>query len=408
MKKKLAKSNYNLLLLGSMLLGLALASFNSPLVFQSAEIISGIFLKLLRFLSLPLVFFAIGSTITSIKNFQVMLSVGRKVLYYTLLTTIISATVGLGLFIIIYPVMPLENAVGSSSTVCSTGYLKILSNTIPANILEPFLDNNVISATFLAALLGIASLFLPEKEKNFTHTLFSTFFSILLNVAKGVLKLLVPATLAFSVLFYKEVSQGQDNLVVFSKYLLCVVGANLIQGFIVLPWLLKANKLSPIKIAKGMSPALITAFFSKSSASTLPLTMELAEEEIKIKPALSRLAFPLCSVINMNGCAAFILITVLFVSASNGISFSLFSMISWIFIATLCAIGNSGVPMGCFFLASSLITSMHIPLHLLGLILPFYTVLDMIETALNVWSDCCVVSVTDKYFSNKFIELEQV
>ncbi|MEF9519984.1 dicarboxylate/amino acid:cation symporter [Chlamydia crocodili] len=405
MRKKIAKSSYNLLLLGSMLIGLVLASFNSPIIFQSAEIVSGIFLKLLRFLSLPLVFFAIGSTITSIKNFQIMLSLGRKILYYTLLTTIIAATVGLGLFIIIYPVMPLEGSLETSSTTCSTGYLKVLSTTIPGNILEPFIDNNVISATFLAALLGIASLFLPEKEKDFTHTLFSTFFSILLNIAKGVLKLLAPATLAFSILFYKEVTQSQGNLVIFSKYLLCVVGANLIQGFIVLPWLLKANKLSPLKIVKSMSPALVTAFFSKSSASTLPLTMELAEEELKIKPSLSRLAFPLCSVINMNGCAAFILITVLFVGTSNGLSFSLLSMIGWIFIATLCAIGNAGVPMGCFFLASSLITSMHIPLHLLGLILPFYTILDMIETSLNVWSDCCVVSMTDKHFSDKLVEL---
>ncbi|AAP05237.1 dicarboxylate/amino acid:cation symporter [Chlamydia caviae] len=406
MRKKIAKSHYNLLLLGSMFIGLALASFNSPLIFQSAEIISGIFLKLLRFLSLPLVFFAIGSTITSIKNFQTMLSLGRKILYYTLLTTVISATVGLGLFIIIYPAMPLEGSLETPATTCSTGYLKVLSDTIPGNILEPFIDNNVISATFLAVILGIASLFLPEKEKNLTHNLFSTFFSILLNIAKGVLKLLVPATLAFSILFYKEATQNQGNLVIFSKYLLCVVGANLIQGLIVLPWLLKANKLSPLNIAKRMSPALITAFFSKSSASTLPLTMELAEEELKIKPSLSRLAFPLCSVINMNGCAAFILITVLFLGISNGISFSLFSMIGWVFIATLCAVGNAGVPMGCFFLASSLITSMHIPLHLLGLILPFYTILDMIETSLNVWSDCCVVSLTDKHFANKSIKLE--
>ncbi|ADZ18119.1 MULTISPECIES: dicarboxylate/amino acid:cation symporter [Chlamydia] len=406
MRKKIAKSNYNLLLLGSMLAGLGLASFNIPLIFQSAEIVSGIFLKLLKFLSLPLVFFAIGSTITSIKNFQIMLSLGSKVLYYTLLTTIIAATIGLGLFLIIYPVMPLEEATASASATCSTGYLKVLANTIPGNILEPFLENNVISATFLAALLGISSLFLAEKEKHFTQTLFSTFFSILLNIAKGILKLLIPATMAFSILFYKEVTHSQGNLVIFSKYLLCVVGANLIQGCIVLPWLLKANKLSPIKIAKSMSPALITAFFSKSSASTLPLTMELAEEELKIKPSLSRLAFPLCSVINMNGCAAFILITVLFVATSNGVSFSIFSMIGWIFIATLCAVGNAGVPMGCFFLASSLITSMQIPLHLLGLILPFYTVLDMIETSLNVWSDCCVVSMTNKHFSDKFIELE--
>lgn len=129
--------------------------------------------------------------------------------------------------------------------------------------------------------------------------------------------------------------------------------------------------------------------------------MELAEEKLSIHTSLSRLAFPLCSVINMNGCAAFILVTILFICTSYGMTFSIFSMIGWIFIATLCAVGNAGVPMGCYFLTSSLLTSMNVPLDILGLILPFYTMLDMIETSLNVWSDCCVVNITNKRLSKK-------
>ena len=71
-------------------------------------------------------------------------------------------------------------------------------------------------------------------------------------------------------------------------------------------------------------------------------------------------------------------------------------MFAWIFIATIAAIGNAGVPMGCFFLSASLLSSMDIPIILLGLILPFYSIIDMIETALNVWSDACVAKVIDE------------
>lgn len=396
MGKKFKKSKYNIALLASIPLGLALGALDSNFIFQCASMVSGFFLKLLRFLSLPLVFFGIGSTITSVKSFQSILSVGKKILYYTLLTTVISATVGLGLFLFIQPIMSVRKGLLTSHSTLTTSYLEVLSKIIPNNIIEPFIENNVLSATFLAAILSISSLFLPEEERKYTHKLFSTFFSVLLNIAKGVLKLLLPATLAFSILLYKELSQSKGNLVTFSKYLTCIISANLIQGLAVLPMLLRLNKLSPIKIARAMSPALITAFFSKSSATTLPLTMELAEEEMKIHPSLSRLAFPLCSVINMNGCAAFILITILFICTSYEMTFSVFSMIGWIFISTLCAVGNAGVPMGCYFLTSSLLTSMGMPLHILGLILPFYMVLDMIETSLNVWSDCCVVGITSK------------
>jgi Na+/H+-dicarboxylate symporter len=76
-------------------------------------------------------------------------------------------------------------------------------------------------------------------------------------------------------------------------------------------------------------------------------------------------------------------------------------MAVWIFIATLAAIGNAGVPMGCYFLAMSLLASMDIPVMLMGLILPIYAVIDMLETSLNVWSDSCVASMVNRDLEKK-------
>ncbi|WP_108897123.1 dicarboxylate/amino acid:cation symporter [Chlamydia serpentis] len=388
----------NLLLILSIFVGLGLGNLQLPWIFRSAECIANTFLKFLRLLSIPLVFCALGSTITSIQNFSTMITLGKRILYYTLLTTLIAASIGLGLFFLIRPHIISQETLSSSTHCNPLGYLDVLADTIPENILKPFITGNVISTACLACLLATASLFLKEKEKIFVQQFFNSFFSIFLNLARGGLKLLPIAMLGFSVLLFKEF-KDQGNLPIFSKYLLCVVGANLAQGFIVLPVLLKINQVSPLKTAKAMSPALVTAFFSKSSAATLPLTMELAEDELKINTSLSRFSFPLCSVINMNGCAAFILITVFFVATSNGMVISPLMSLGWICIATLAAIGNAGVPMGCYFLTLSLLTSMNVPLSILGLILPFYTVLDMIETSLNVWSDCCVVSLANKQLS---------
>ncbi|MEH0002794.1 MAG: cation:dicarboxylase symporter family transporter [Holosporaceae bacterium] len=89
-------------------------------------------------------------------------------------------------------------------------------------------------------------------------------------------------------------------------------------------------------------------------------------------------------------------VSALYVMQNNGVEISFATMITWILIATIAAIGNAGVPMGCFFLSASLLTSMHQPIGLLGLILPFYGLIDMVETALNVWSDACVTKVIDK------------
>ena len=81
---------------------------------------------------------------------------------------------------------------------------------------------------------------------------------------------------------------------------------------------------------------------------------------------------------------------------NNGVAITLPALLTWVLIATIAAIGNAGVPMGCYFLSASLLSSMNIPIQLLGIILPFYTVLDMVETSLNVWSDSCVAALVNK------------
>ena len=166
-----------------------------------------------------------------------------------------------------------------------------------------------------------------------------------------------------------------------------------------LPLFLKWKGISPIKTARGMMRALTIAFLSKSSNATLPITIECAQTNLKVSKRVANFSLPLCAVINMNGCAAFILITVLFVSMSHGVIFSMTDMLLWVIIATIAAIGNAGVPMGCYFLASALLTSMGVPLYIMGIILPIYTLIDMVETALNVWSDACVAVVVNEELS---------
>ena len=138
------------------------------------------------------------------------------------------------------------------------------------------------------------------------------------------------------------------------------------------------------------------ALFTKSSAATLPVTLSSAEERLRVDPRVSRFVLPICTTINMNGCAAFILVTSLFVMPNSGITLTLGTMIAWLFVAVLAAIGNAGVPMGCYFLTLSLMSSVGASISIMGVILPIYTIIDMIEPAENVWSDSCVCAMTNK------------
>lgn len=147
---------------------------------------------------------------------------------------------------------------------------------------------------------------------------------------------------------------------------------------------------------KGMTPAVMMALFTKSSAATLPVTMDNAEKRVGVKPKIARFVLPICTTVNMNGCAAFIFVTSLFVMQNNGMPITWATMLTWFFISVLSAVGNAGVPMGCYFLTLSLMSGIGANVGIMGIILPIYTIIDMIETAENVWSDSCVCAITDK------------
>ena len=180
------------------------------------------------------------------------------------------------------------------------------------------------------------------------------------------------------------------------KYVLVIIGGNCAQFFIVLPIFLLIKGINPLKTLKGMMPAVMMALFTKSSAATLPVTMENAEKRVGVSPKVARFVLPICTTVNMNGCAAFILVTSLFVMQNNGMPLTWVTMLTWLFIAVLSAVGNAGVPMGCYFLTLSLMSGIGANVGLMGIILPIYTIIDMIETAENVWSDSCVCTIANK------------
>ncbi len=365
---------------------------------RSARIFSELFMNLLKLISLPIIFLSIVSTISGMASFEEMKILGKKVLKYTLLTTFISAALALTLFLLINPVSSVVGAnLGVGTGVVGSGYLSFLLNIVPSNMIQTLSDNNnVMGVVFIAALLSIAILSLPEKNKTILNNFFSSLFAAVLKIAMFIVYLMPIGIWAFITIFVRYIHLNLNSLQNLALFTIVVLLANLIQGTVVLPLLLKLRGIDPVKTAKGMFKALTLAFFSKSSNATLPVTIQCAKKNLKISPRVAEFSLPLCSVINMNGCAAFILISVFFVSMSHGVHFSIFDMFAWVFIATIAAVGNAAVPMGCYFLASAFLTSMNVPLYLMGVILPIYTIIDMVETALNVWSDACVTAIVDR------------
>lgn len=379
-----------------MVFGLGLGLANIEWVNTSAYVISEVFIRFLKLVSLPIIFLSLVSTASGMEDAKQFKFIGLRVIRYTLLTTILSATVALGLFILIDPVTNAHfTTVAQEVAIDHTSYLEYLLRAIPSNIVKPFVENQVIGVMFIAVLLSIAILALPKEQRQPLHAVFHSLFAAIMKMTSWIVKLMPLAAAAFLILFIRDLQQGMDTMSI-AYYLLTVVSANLLQALVVLPAFLIWKGISPLKYAKQMVPALSVAFFSKSSSASIPTAIKCCTENANISPGIARFSLPLCTTINMNGCAAFILTTVLFVSMSQGMVWSYAEMVGWILIATVAALGNAGVPMGCYFLSSAILASMNVPLNILGMILPFYTLIDMLETAINVWSDTCVTAMVEK------------
>ncbi len=366
--------------------------------------VASVYTRLFQFVAVPTIALAL---ITTLSALGVQKNTGRifgRTIIYTLLTTFAAAFVGLLLYKIIGPGnLPMDLISGGAADVPQNlkamSYSEHFLSIVPNNMVRPFLEGNVLSILMVAAAVGLGLAFMPESEnKSALMKAILGLRELLFTLIRALVWALPLGVVAFAAQLSAQVSAG---VVVGSlgKYLAVVMGGNVLQFCVVLPLFLIARGLNPLHVLKKMSPAVMMAFFTKSSAATLPVTMQSAEDNLKVNPEVSRFVLPICTTINMNGCAAFILVTSLFVMQNSGVELTLGTMITWVFISVLSAVGNAGVPMGCYFLTLSLMVGMNANIGVMGVILPLYAIIDMIETAENVWSDSCVCAMTNKDLS---------
>ena len=390
--------------IGALIVGAILGVLGIHWLNLLMEFIATVYTRLFQLLAVPTIVLAVITTFATFGSKGSGRIFGRT-LFYTLLTTFAAAVVGALLYVIIAPGnLPVEALSAEGPTESNThlaplashlSYYDHILSVIPNNIIKPFLEGNVLSLLLLAFAIGFGLSKLPESEnKTVLVKGLMGLQELLFLLIRGLIWTLPLGIVAFSAQLSAQVSAGvvADSI---GKYVLVVLGGNVIQFFIVLPLFLLSRGLNPIHVLGRMMPAVLMALFTKSSAATLPVTMETAEQRLGVKSNIARFVLPICTTINMNGCAAFILITSLFVMQNGGTPLTFSTILLWIFISVVSAVGNAGVPMGCFFLTLSLMSGIGAPIAILGIILPIYTIIDMVETAENVWSDSCVCAMTD-------------
>ena len=403
--RKPSKQTKQLILwIGALIVGAVLGMLGISALNELMNFIATVYTRLFQLLAVPTIALAVMTTLAALGNQADTGKIFRRALVYTMLTTFAAAAVGLVLYNIVQPGNLPQAMVQSGTSALpqdlgETSYYDHILGVIPNNIVRPFAEGNVLSILILAAAVGIALAKMPSSDKKdviikglqgLQDLLFLLIHALIWALPLGIV--------AFAAQLSAQFSAG-IVMASLGKYVAVILGGNMIQFFIILPLFLLVRGLNPLRTLGRMMPAVLMALFTKSSAATLPVTMQTAEDRLGVSNKVSRFVLPICTTINMNGCAAFILVTSLFLMQNGGMALPWTTMILWLFISVLSAIGNAGVPMGCYFLTLSLMSGVNAPIGIMGIILPIYTIIDMIETAENVWSDSCVCAMVNKDMS---------
>ena len=234
---------------------------------QTMEFVAVVYTRLFQLLAVPTIVLAVITTFATFGSKGSGRIFGRT-LTYTLLTTFAAATVGAVLYVLVAPGNLPAEAIGQGGEAVADAphlsYYSHLIGLIPNNIVKPFLEGNVLSLLLLAFAIGIGLSKLPDSEnKAVVVKGLLGLQELLFLLIRGLIWTLPLGIVAFSAQLSAQVSAGVVAESI-GKYVLVVLGGNVIQFFVVLPLFLLARGLNPIHVLGRMMPAVLMALFTKS------------------------------------------------------------------------------------------------------------------------------------------------
>ncbi|WP_096154148.1 MULTISPECIES: dicarboxylate/amino acid:cation symporter [Bacillus] len=352
-----------------------------------------LFLRLIRFIIVPLILSTIIVGITSAGDMKKLSRLGGKTITYYLITGLLAVTIGLGAGLIFSPGSGIDITLNETAAEPkeSPGVINTLLNIIPTNPLESLVTGSILQIIFFAIFLGIGIVIVGEKARPVLH-FFEGLSEIMYKITAIVMKL-VPIGI-FGLLAPIVGTYGLAILLPLIKVIIAMAVAAIIHVAIVYSLAVKTfGKMSPLHFFKGIFPAAAVAFSTCSSAGTLPVTMKNTQENLGVSKETSSFVLPLGATINMDGTAIYLGIATLFIAQYFGVDLSFTQLLMVALVATLASIGAAGVPGAGMVMLTMVLAAVNLPLEGIALIAGIDRILDMMRTSVNVMGDAsgCVV-----------------
>ncbi len=355
------------------------------------------FLKAIMMLVVPLVFISLVNGAASMGDIKKLGRIGVKTVLFYLATTAIAISIALSLSTVFKPGVGLNLSNSSLSEVTikeAIPLVEVILDMIPNNPIASMANGNMLQIIVFAMLIGVGLSTLGEKTKMITN-LFQQLNDLIMKIVDFVM--IIAPIGVFGLIARTFATQGFDAMIPLIKYMSLVLISLLIHATIVYGGLLKLfTRLSPIRFFKKFFPAISVAFSTSSSSATLPVSMEIAEENLGISKDVASFTLPLGATINMDGTAIMQGVATVFIAQIYGVDLTLSSFLTVILTATLASIGTAGVPGVGMIMLSMVLQSVGLPVEGIALIMGIDRILDMARTSINITGDAVCTMIVAK------------
>lgn len=365
-----------------------------------------IFLRLLFMLVIPLLVSALIVGVAEMGEIRALRRVGVRTLVYTVVVSSIAVAISLAVVNLLRPGAgvdpataralletsgPNARAIVSSAGEAATG-VQALVNIVPSNFVSAMSGNDILAVMFFALMFGIGFLVTDPERTAPLRGAIEGVFEIAMRLIGIVIRMAPLAIFCF--MFNLAALFGWDLIVRLSAYVGVVLLALGLQMFGVFPALLALlGRKNPVAFFRETQEASVMAFATASSNATLPTSLRVADERLKLPRPIARFVLTIGATANQNGTAMFEGVTVLFLAQFFGVDLTLGQQLTVMLICILGGIGTAGVPAGSLPVIALILGTIGVPPEGIGLVLGVDRLLDMCRTALNVVGDLVAAQV---------------
>lgn len=352
----------------------AAAKFISPL--------GDIFLRMLKMLIVPLVFFSITSGICKMGDVKQLRNVGLRYVLWIVISAVFAATVGMVAALIVQPGKGTTDflAGAEAAEAASYSFIDNVVSWFPTNIVESMVNANLLQIIVFSLFLGIALLALGEKAAALTKVIDQASVTML-KITEYVIAFSPFGIMSLMATLVNTVSGAAMVEVIKFIVLDNVVGLILLVLF---PLIIKIfAKLPPMRFMKKISTPILVAVSTCSSAATLPVSIDTCEKKLGIPENIYGFTLPLGNTCGMVGFAMFLGMACVFASNLYGFPITVGSMINFIFLGLILSIGAAGVKGAGVVMSGVLLSTLGMPLTLIPILAAIWPAIDPCHTTLN-------------------------